>query len=121
MISAGNAGVTFPIQSISKVFALELALEALGEKLWERVGREPTGDPFNSIIDLRTRKGIPRNPLINAGALGDLRCARRSRKGRWADGDGSCISSRAYSMARRSKLQPEIMKRTAQAAISTAR
>ena len=69
VVSAGNASVGFPIQSISKVFALEVALEALGEKLWERVGRDPSGDPFNSIIDLERAKGIPRNPFINAGAL----------------------------------------------------
>lgn len=67
--SAGNTGVRFPIQSISKVFALEVALEAIGEKLWKRVGRDPSGDPFNSIIDLERAKGIPRNPFINAGAL----------------------------------------------------
>lgn len=67
--SAGNCGVGFPIQSISKVFALELALEALGETLWKRVGRDPSGDPFNSIIDLERAKGVPRNPFINAGAL----------------------------------------------------
>lgn len=69
LVSAGNAGVGFPIQSISKLFALEVALEALGERLWDRVGREPSGDPFNSIIDLERLKGIPRNPFINAGAL----------------------------------------------------
>lgn len=67
--AAGNAGVAFPIQSISKVFALEVALEALGERVWNRVGREPSGDPFNSIIDLERNKGMPRNPFVNAGAL----------------------------------------------------
>ncbi|GHC75518.1 glutaminase A [Limoniibacter endophyticus] len=69
IVSSGNAGVNFPIQSISKVFALEVALEAVGEPLWRRLGREPSGDPFNSIIDLERAKGIPRNPFINAGAL----------------------------------------------------
>ena len=68
-VSAGNAGVSFPIQSISKLFALEVALAGGGETLWDRVGREPSGDPFNSIIDLERLKGIPRNPFINAGAL----------------------------------------------------
>ena len=69
LVSAGNAGVGFPIQSISKLFALEIALAGRGERLWDRVGREPSGDPFNSIIDLERMKGIPRNPFINAGAL----------------------------------------------------
>ncbi len=69
LVSAGNAAVRFPLQSISKVFALEVALEALGERLWERMGRDPSGDPFNSIIDLERDKGVPRNPFINAGAL----------------------------------------------------
>lgn len=69
MAAAGNSTVGFPVQSISKVFALEVALEAIGEKVWDRVGRDPSGDPFNSIIDLERAKGIPRNPFINAGAL----------------------------------------------------
>jgi glutaminase len=69
LISAGNAGVRFPLQSISKVFALEIALAALGVRLWKRIGREPSGDPFSSIIDLEKDKGIPRNPFINPGAL----------------------------------------------------
>jgi glutaminase len=69
LISAGNAGIGFPLQSISKVFALEIVLEALGERLWKRMGREPSGDPFSSIIDLENDKGIPRNPFINPGAL----------------------------------------------------
>ncbi|PZO72740.1 MAG: glutaminase A [Sphingomonas taxi] len=68
LIRAGSAK-TFPIQSISKVFALSLALEKLGETVFERVGREPSGDPFNSVIDLERTQGIPRNPFINAGAL----------------------------------------------------
>ncbi len=69
MIASGKADERFTIQSISKVFALTLALEAHGEKVWESVGREPSGDPFNSIIDLERHKGKPRNPFINAGAL----------------------------------------------------
>ncbi|WP_082499425.1 MULTISPECIES: glutaminase [unclassified Rhizobium] len=48
--AAGNASVVFPFQSISKVFAFEVALEAMEEKVWSRVGRDPSGDPFNSII-----------------------------------------------------------------------
>ena len=69
VIDGGEADHAFPIQSISKVFALTLALEAHGEDVWSRVGREPSGDPFNSIIDLERKKGIPRNPFINAGAI----------------------------------------------------
>jgi glutaminase len=69
VLTAGTADVLFPIQSISKVFALDLALRACGERVFERVGREPSGDPFNSVIDLERTKGIPRNPFINAGAL----------------------------------------------------
>lgn len=65
----GEAEHAFPIQSISKVFSLTMALEAYGEDVWKRVGREPSGDPFNSIIDLERHEGIPRNPFINAGAL----------------------------------------------------
>ncbi|UUL81985.1 glutaminase A [Sphingomonas qomolangmaensis] len=69
VVSAGEAATQFPLQSISKVFALELALCALGDKVFERVGREPSGDPFNSIIDLEKTSGLPRNPFVNAGAL----------------------------------------------------
>ncbi|KQT45691.1 glutaminase A [Devosia sp. Leaf420] len=69
LIKAGDASNAFPIQSISKVFALEVALQRHGDTLWKRVGREPSGDAFNSIIDLERFKGVPRNPFINAGAL----------------------------------------------------
>jgi glutaminase len=66
---AGDAGVPFSIQSISKVFTLTLALDRLGGELWDRVGHEPSGSPFNSIVQLEQEEGKPRNPLINAGAL----------------------------------------------------
>ena len=69
VITGGAADTPFPLQSIAKVFALELALCALGDDVFKRVGREPSGDPFNSIIDLERTGGIPRNPFINAGAL----------------------------------------------------
>lgn len=66
---AGDARAPFSIQSISKVFTLTLALKRSGADLWTRVGREPSGSPFNSIVQLEAEKGVPRNPLINAGAL----------------------------------------------------
>lgn len=66
---AGDAEESFSIQSISKVFALTLALGAVGDQLWRRVGREPSGTAFNSIVQLETEHGIPRNPFINAGAI----------------------------------------------------
>lgn len=65
----GDAQEAFSIQSISKVFTLALALEQTGDRLWKRVGREPSGNRFNSIVQLEQEHGIPRNPLINAGAL----------------------------------------------------
>ena len=66
---AGDAEEPFSIQSISKVFSLTLALGAVGDRVWERVGREPSGTAFNSIVQLETEAGIPRNPFINAGAI----------------------------------------------------
>ena len=65
----GDAEEAFSIQSISKVFTLTLALGRVGEGLWKRVGREPSGTPFNSIVQLEQEQGIPRNPFINAGAI----------------------------------------------------
>ena len=65
----GDAGDPFSIQSISKVFTLTLALGKRGDDLWKRVGREPSGSPFNSIVQLEQERGIPRNPFINAGAI----------------------------------------------------
>ncbi|HEY3388457.1 MAG TPA: glutaminase A, partial [Prolixibacteraceae bacterium] len=65
----GDSDERFSIQSIAKVLALVLAYKLEDEKLWERVGVEPSGTPFNSLVQLEYDLGIPRNPLINAGAL----------------------------------------------------
>ncbi len=65
----GDHRTPFSIQSVSKLFTLALALAEGGDGLWKRVGREPSGNPFNSLIQLETEHGIPRNPFINAGAL----------------------------------------------------
>ncbi|MFE0645531.1 glutaminase [Streptomyces sp. NPDC058877] len=59
----------FSTQSVTKVFTLALALAGEGDELWAHVGREPSGDPFNSLVQLEYEHGIPRNPFINAGAL----------------------------------------------------
>ncbi len=67
--AAGDCDTPFSIQSISKVFTLTLALGKIGDRLWRRVGREPSGSPFNSIVQLERERGIPRNPFINAGAI----------------------------------------------------
>ncbi len=67
--SIGQASAPFSIQSISKLFALMLALDIYGEEIWERVGREPSGMRFNSLLLLESEGGIPRNPFINAGAI----------------------------------------------------
>jgi len=65
----GNVDTLFSIQSISKVFSLTLALESLGKDLYKRVGVEPSGNAFNSLVQLEYEHGIPRNPFINAGAI----------------------------------------------------
>lgn len=65
----GDCHKKFSIQSVAKVLSLTLAYKILGEKIWERLGVEPSGTPFNSLIQLETDRGIPRNPFINAGAL----------------------------------------------------
>jgi glutaminase len=67
--SAGDADERFSIQSISKLFTLIMAHRLIGNDLWQRVGKEPSGTPFNSLVQLENDHGIPRNPFINAGAL----------------------------------------------------
>ena len=69
VFAGGDSDMPFSIQSVSKVFTLTLALGKAGDRLWKRVGREPSGSAFNSIVQLEFEKGIPRNPFINAGAI----------------------------------------------------
>jgi len=69
-VTAGDVDRAFSIQSISKVFTLALAMEELGaDKVFDKIGMEPTGRPFNSVeavVDMPTHTG---NPLVNAGAI----------------------------------------------------
>lgn len=65
----GDADSKFSTQSVSKLFSLTLAMRLAGDDLWTRCGREPSGNPFNSLVQLEIEAGIPRNPFINAGAL----------------------------------------------------
>ena len=68
--STGDSGVGFTIQSISKVFTLVTAIRSLGrDRVFERVGLEPSGNPFYSLVQLEYEAGRPRNPFINAGAM----------------------------------------------------
>lgn len=73
----GDATVNFSIQSISKALTLIMAFKEIGSEIWKRVGREPSGNPFNSLVQLEKEAGIPRNPFINAGALvvSDIMCS----------------------------------------------
>jgi glutaminase len=66
---AGDARTAFSVQSISKVFSLVQAIGHSGEDIWQRLGHEPSGQPFNSLVQLEFERGRPRNPFINAGAL----------------------------------------------------
>lgn len=73
----GDYDDMFSIQSISKLLSLCMAYHILGETIWNRLGVEPSGTPFNSLIQLEADKGIPRNPFINAGAIviADILCS----------------------------------------------
>ncbi len=98
LYQTGDAAEAFSIQSICKVYTLTLALQAVGDRLWHRVGREPSGNAFNSLVQLELEQGMPRNPFINAGALvvadvvlgagGDARSALLRRVRQCADNPG---------------------------------
>lgn len=64
-----SADTRFSIQSISKVLALAMCLSIKGDNLWKRIGKEPSGTAFNSLVQLELEQGIPRNPFLNSGAL----------------------------------------------------
>ncbi|MFY0597414.1 MAG: glutaminase [Cognatishimia sp.] len=66
---AGDVHTGFSAQSITKVFTLAIALGRSGDQLWHRVGKEPSGNAFNSIVQLEKENGRPRNPFVNAGAI----------------------------------------------------
>lgn len=67
--SLGAADTRFSIQSISKVLSLAMCLAIKGDDLWKKIGKEPSGTAFNSLVQLEHEQGIPRNPFINAGAI----------------------------------------------------
>lgn len=69
IFTVGDSEPRFSIQSISKVFTLAMVNRVIGNELWNYVGREPSGSPFNSLVQLEYEQGKPRNPFINAGAL----------------------------------------------------
>lgn len=68
-VTAGDADLDFSLQSVSKIFALACLLSDGDDEVFNRVGVEPSGDTFHSIVRLKEEQGRPRNPLINAGAI----------------------------------------------------
>jgi glutaminase len=98
--SIGDAAENFSIQSISKVFTLMLAMSAVGDEVWRRVGKEPSGTPFNSLVQLEYERGIPRNPFVNAGALVVLDCVLGRMGAKTADAirDYARVLSREFTV-----------------------
>lgn len=86
----GASDVKFSIQSISKVFSLAVALSLLGKDLWQRIGKEPSGTAFNSLVQLEYEHGKPRNPFINAGAWSLPTLSSRSSTTRRSSSSISC-------------------------------
>ena len=78
--TVGDAEEAFSIQSISKAFTLMMAMSLVGDELWTKLGKEPSGSKFNSLVQLEYEQGIPRNPFINAGALVVTDCVMTHRR-----------------------------------------
>lgn len=78
--TSGDADEKFSIQSISKIYTLAMVMDRMGDELWRRVGREASGNPFNSLVQLEYENGKPRNPFINAGALVVTDCIIRNKR-----------------------------------------
>ncbi len=78
LYTIGEAYTPFSIQSVVKTFALTLAMSRVGDGIWQRVRREPSGNAFNSLVQLEQERGMPRNPFINAGAITitDILCGK---------------------------------------------
>jgi len=95
VVTSGDADEAFSIQSISKLFTLTLALGQIGDRVWDRVGREPSGNAFNSIVQLEYEQGRPRNPFVNAGAIAVTDIILGGHRPKEAIGDisASCASS----------------------------
>jgi glutaminase len=98
--SVGDAAEAFSIQSISKLFTLMLAMSAIGDEVWRRVGKEPSGTAFNSLVQLEYEGGIPRNPFVNAGALVILDCVLQRVRNRTSEviRDYARVLSRNFSV-----------------------
>ena len=86
VFSQGDADFRFALESISKVCSLALALEDVGpSEVQDKIGADPTGLPFNSVIALELHNGKPLSPLVNAGAMSTVSLVNASdRENRWA-------------------------------------
>ena len=103
---AGDATVPFAIESISKVFTMALVMEEIGpEGVRSKVGADPTGLPFNSVMALELQHGKPLSPLVNAGAISTVSLVRAaSADERWA----KILSCQGQFAGRSIALSPEL-------------
>lgn len=86
IFTEGDASYRFALESISKVYTLALALEDVGSsEVQNKIGADPTGLPFNSVLALELHHGRPLSPLVNAGAMAAVSLIKASdREERWA-------------------------------------